>query len=161
MYLRLSFLIMLLCYLPLKAQVDTFAFATTQKDTVLFSSLSFEDFKKAAAFENKPYFIMFSAPWCKPCHRIKNEIFTLPKIVQLANEQFLAYYVDIENFDGMEINEEFKITQLPTILFFDPKGNRTDKATGFFDGYYFFLKMRSKIPPHLRNVEWDHIYQEE
>lgn len=160
MYLKVSFLSLFMAWVSVHAQMDTMMVTVIKKDTVVFSSLSFEDFKKAAAFENKPYFIMFSAPWCKPCHRIKNEIFTLPKIVQLANEQFLAYYIDIENFDGMEINEEFKITQLPTILFFDPRGNRTDKATGLFDGYYFFLKMRSKIPPHLRNIEWDHIYQE-
>jgi len=129
------------------------------KDTVLFSDLSFSQFKLAAAFENKPYFIMFSASWCAPCHRIKKEVFTHPKIVQLANEHYMAYWVDIESFNGIEINNTYKISQLPTILFFDPKGRIIDKAIGYFDSYYLFKKLREHIPPGQRNVEWEHSYE--
>lgn len=132
--------------------------STRVDSQVQFSETSFIDFKKQAAFENKPYFIMFSASWCSPCKRIKKEIFTHPKIASLANEHFLVFEVDIESFDGLEINNEFKVSQLPTILFFDPKGKLTDKATGFFDAYYFFKKLRAKIPPHLRTIDWDHSY---
>lgn len=132
--------------------------STVLDSKVLFSEVSFDNFKKQAAFENKPYFIMFSASWCSPCKRIKKEIFTHPKIAAIANEHFLVFEVDIESFDGLEINNEFKVSQLPTILFFDPKGKPIDKATGFFDAYYFFKKLRAKIPPHLRTIDWDHTY---
>jgi thiol-disulfide isomerase/thioredoxin len=37
-------------------------------DTVAFSQLDFDAFQKQAKFENKPYFIMFGASWCAPCH---------------------------------------------------------------------------------------------
>jgi thioredoxin-related protein len=99
---------------------------------------------------------MFSASWCAPCHRIKNEIFTHPKIAQIVNENYLAYWVDIESFDGLEVNNTFRVSQLPTLLFFDPKGNPIDKAIGYFDGYYLFKKFRAHIPPAQRNVEWEH-----
>jgi thioredoxin-related protein len=124
-------------------------------DSVIFSKLDFESFKKLARFENKPYFIMFSAPWCAPCHRIKNEIFTNAQIVPLANQNYLAYYIDLENFDGAEINSRFfKVSQLPTILFFDPTGHQTDQAIGFYDGYYFFRKLRAHIPPSKWGRDW-------
>ena len=125
-------------------------------DTVIFSDLSFKKFTEQAKFENKPYIIMFSASWCAPCHRIKNEIFTHPKIAQIVNENYLAYWVDIESFDGLEVNNTFRVSLLPTLLFFDPKGNPIDKAIGYFDGYYLFKKFRAHIPPSQRNVEWDH-----
>ena len=98
---------------------------------------------------------MFSAPWCAPCHRIKNEIFTNAQIVPLANQNYLAYYIDLEDFDGAEINSRFfKVSQLPTILFFDPTGHQTDQAIGFYDGYYFFRKLRAHIPPSKWGRDW-------
>ena len=125
------------------------------KDTVIFSHLDFEAFRKQARFENKPYFILFSASWCAPCHRIKNEIFTNQQIAALANENYLAYYMDLENFDAVEINSKlFKVSQLPTVIFFDPKGVETDQAIGVFDGYYFFRKLRSHIPPTKWGPDW-------
>jgi thioredoxin-related protein len=128
----------------------------TVKDTVIFSHLDFEAFRRQARFENKPYFIMFSASWCAPCHRIKNEIFTNSQIAALANDNYLAYYMDLENFDAVEINSKlFKVSQLPTVIFFDPRGVETDHAIGFFDGYYFFRKLRSHIPPTRWGRDWE------
>ena len=124
-------------------------------DTVIFSQLNFKDFKLKAQFENQPYFIMFSASWCAPCRRIKSEIFSNPQIVTLANQNYLAYYMDLENFEDVEINSKlFKVSQLPSILFFDPMGKETDKAIGFFDAYYFFRKLRAHIPPSRRGADW-------
>ena len=117
--------------------------------------LDFDAFRKQARFENKPYFIIFSASWCAPCHRIKNELFTNQQIAALANQNYLAYYLDLESFDGVEINSKrFKVSQLPTILFFDPQGKETDRAIGYFDGYYFFRKLRAHIPPSKWGKDW-------
>ena len=135
--------------------------STVTIDTVAFSLLPFQKFTEQAKFENKPYIIMFSASWCAPCHRIKNEIFTHPKIAQIVNENYLAYWVDIESFDGLEVNNTFRVSQLPTILFFDPKGNPIDKAIGYFDGYYLFKKFRTHIPPAQRTIEWEHKVEDE
>ena len=128
---------------------------STVKDTVIFSKMKFEDFKVYAKFENKPYFIMFGASWCAPCHRIKNELFINPQIVALANQNYMAYYIDLESFDGVEINSKFfKVSQLPTVIFFDPRGVETDRAIGVFDGYYFFRKLRAHIPPAQWGKDW-------
>ncbi len=127
----------------------------TVKDTVIFSGLDFNSFRKQARYENKPYFIMFSASWCAPCHRIKNELFTNQQIAALSNQNYLAYYIDLESFDGAEINSKlFKVSQLPTVLFFNPQGAETDRAIGFFDGYYFFRKLRSHLPPAQWGKDW-------
>ena len=98
---------------------------------------------------------MFSASWCAPCHRIKNELFTNQQIAALSNQNYLAYYIDLESFDGAEINSKlFKVSQLPTVLFFNPQGAETDRAIGFFDGYYFFRKLRSHLPPAQWGKYW-------
>jgi hypothetical protein len=33
--------------------------------------------------------------------RIKNELFTNQQIAALANQNYLAYYIDLENFDNL------------------------------------------------------------
>jgi thioredoxin-related protein len=135
--------------------IPTDTFIASVRDTVIFSDLAFDAFQKQARFDNKPYFIMFSAPWCAPCHRIKNELFTNEQIAALANQNYLAYYIDLESFDGAEINSKlFKVSQLPTVIFFDPRGVETDRAIGFFDGYYFFRKLRAHIPPAQWGSDW-------
>jgi thioredoxin-related protein len=127
-----------------------------KKDSVKFSSQDLESFRSKARFENKPYFIFFSAPWCAPCHRIKNEIFTNTQIASLANDNYLAFYMDLESFDGAEMNSRYyKVSQLPTVLFFDPQGKQTDMAIGYFDGYYFFRKLRAHVPPAKWGKDWE------
>jgi len=125
-------------------------------DTVVFSSLDLEGFEKLARFENKPYIIFFTASWCAPCHRIKNEIFTNDKIASIANSNYLAYNLDIESFDGADANRlSYHISQLPTLLVFDPRGKQLDKAIGYFDGYYLFKKLRAHIPPSKWGKDWN------
>lgn len=157
--MRCLLLSLALCfYLFSSAQDSSFVShdtATAPKDTVTFSKLDFNAFKNLAQFQNKPYFIMFSASWCAPCQRIKNELFTNQQIAILSNKNYLAYYIDLESFDGAEINSKFfKVSQLPTIIFFDPKGRETDRAIGYFDGYYFFRKLRAHIPNEVWGKDW-------
>ena len=137
------------------ATISTDTFIASVRDTVAFSGLAFDAFQKQAKYENKPYFIMFGASWCAPCHRIKNELFANEQIASLANQNFLAYFIDLESFDGAEINSKlFKVSQLPTVIFFDPRGIETDRAIGYFDGYYFFRKLRAHIPPSRWGNDW-------
>ena len=124
-------------------------------DSVHFSHLSFGAFQKQARTQNKPYYILFTASWCAPCHRIKSEVLSNPQIYILSNDNYLAYTIDLENFDDIATNSKlFHVSQLPTILFFDPHGKQTDKAIGYFDGYYFFKKLRAHIPPSRWGSDW-------
>ena len=155
-YLLLS---LALCFYLLSSAQDSSIVqndtVSAPKDTVTFSKLDFSAFKQLAKFQNKPYFIMFSASWCSPCQRIKNELFTNQQIATFSNQNYLAYYIDLESFDGAEINSKFfKVSQLPTIIFFDPKGIETDRAIGYFDGYYFFRKLRAHIPNDVWGKDW-------
>jgi thioredoxin-related protein len=158
--MRYLLLLLALCIFSVSYAQDSIASVhdtlTMYTDTVVFYRQDFEAFQKQARFENKPYFILFSASWCAPCQRIKNELFTNAQIADLANQNYLAYYMDLESFDGAEINSKlFKVSQLPTVIFFDPRGAETDRAIGYFDGYYFFRKLRAHIPPLRWGKDWE------
>lgn len=125
------------------------------KDTAIYFSKDFKQFKEQVGFENKPYIIFFTASWCAPCHKIKEEALTHPKIVQLLNDNYLLYMLDMENFDDMEVNEkDYHIQQLPTLLIFNPKGQLIDKAIGYYEPYYLFKKIRNQLPPYKQGKDW-------
>lgn len=124
-------------------------------DTIRFVHMQYDTFTSLVRFENKPYIILFTASWCVPCQRLKREVFTDLQIAALVNNNYLAYYIDLENFDDLEVNSKlFHVEQLPTILFFNPMGRQTDKAVGFFDAHYFWRKLREHIPPTQRGSDW-------
>ena len=148
-----SFIILLIYSLFCTAQDSTVN--VNPIDSVHFSHLSFGAFQKQARAQNKPYYILFTASWCAPCHRIKSEVLTHPRIYGLSNENYLAYTLDLENFEDIEINSRlFKVSQLPTILFFDASGKKIDKAIGYFNAYYLFKKLRGHIPVSRWGAEW-------
>lgn len=148
---------MVLCLLlwlsvPAMAQDTT---AVPGRDTVRFVHMPYDTFSALVRFENKPYIILFTASWCVPCQRIKKEVFTNPQIASLVNDNYLAYYIDLENFDDLEVNSRlFHVEQLPTIYFFDPRSRLIDKAVGFFDAHYMWRKLREHIPPSQRGADW-------
>lgn len=66
--------------------------------------------------KNKKNFILdFSARWCRPCNKL------YPSLQRLASEyeNITFYKVDISENDESGISDEYNITSLPTILFFN------------------------------------------
>lgn len=119
----------------------------TGNDTVIFYKQSYDSLKADAKAKNKPYMLVFGASWCQHCKRVKNEVFTNQAVAQLLNQRFLVYYVDLESFDGLEVNNEFNVKDLPTIKFFDAKGNEQETIKGYFENYYLFKKLKAYVVP--------------
>jgi thioredoxin-related protein len=119
----------------------------TGTDTVVFYKKSFDSLKVEARAKNKPYMLVFGASWCQHCKRVKTEVFTNQAVAQLLNTRYLVYYVDLESFDGLEVNNEFEVKDLPTIKFFDAKGNEQETIKGYFDNYYLFRKLKAYVVP--------------
>lgn len=143
------------CFFCLLPPFAANAQQTEPSDSLFFYEGNFNSFQQRAAFENKPYLVFFTAPWCAPCHRLINEVFPQPKISAILKNSYLLYRIDLDDLNDAQLNKSlFNVEQLPTILFFDPKGKRTDSATGFFDGYYLFKKLRAHIPPSQRGSDW-------
>ena len=75
--------------------------------------------------DNNEYVVVkFGAEWCGPCKQIA------PVLEQLADEyQDRIKYVPIEVEESTEITAEYKIRNVPTIIFIK-KGEIQDKAVG-------------------------------
>lgn len=108
----------------------------------LFTRLPLEDIKIQAAFEKKIYYIDFSADWCQPCKLMDQTTFRDYEVVKYTQENFYAVQLDMSDFDAIEMQAKYKITSLPTILFFDYTGKLIGRTTGLQTGTLFLSKLK-------------------
>ena len=100
----------------------------------LFTTLSFaavkhtKDIKdlKAAFKSGVPVVVKLGADWCPPCQKMK------PIIEALSKEQDgKAVFLDINIEKDREIARKYKVRLIPTILFYDKRGNLKLRTEGF------------------------------
>ncbi len=117
-------------------------------DTLRYFDGSFKSLKRESVRLKQPYALLFGASWCAPCHALQRDVLNSDVIASFANSHFLIKYVDLESFEGLEVNNEFKINQLPTMLFFDPSGKKIDDIVGLVEINQMYKRMRinSGIP---------------
>jgi thiol-disulfide isomerase/thioredoxin len=80
-----------------------------------------EVMKKAGA-EGKLYFVDFYADWCTPCKWMDQTVFADKEIEQALTASYIPIKVNIDDIDGFEMKQKYKISVLPTIMIFNSKG---------------------------------------
>ena len=83
---------------------------------------SFTSAKIKAAEEGKLFFLDFTASWCTPCKWMEETTFTDPTLAAYVKENYVALQVDIDDFDGYALKQQYKINILPSLLIFNSKG---------------------------------------
>jgi thiol:disulfide interchange protein len=109
-------------------------------DTTLnnpFSTLYWDAFKRQVDSLKRPYYIDFSATWCGPCKALDNTVFNDPRVIEITQRGMLAKKIDVDDFDGIGVTETFKITSLPTVVFFDSSGKIKNRVEGLYTVDYF------------------------
>ncbi|MCD6379005.1 protein-disulfide reductase DsbD [bacterium] len=81
-----------------------------------------------AKLSGKPIMMDFTADWCIPCHELDHKTFSNPEVMNLARD-LITIKVELtnSNANSEKIKKEFNIKGVPTILFFDSKGNQISK----------------------------------
>lgn len=82
------------------------------------------------------FVVMFSATWCKPCHKM------YPILKELRKEGYIVYIytLNTEEFEDLNLDSKFQVRAYPTFVFFD-KGKETHRMLGKQDIDKFY--------PHL------------
>lgn len=95
----------------------------------------------AAIAANKPIFLMFTASWCGPCQKLKNEILYKPNIWSSLNQHFIVHMIDVDKHKtDVELFKSVFDGRVPTIFFLDRGGkNFTGRHVGGFDSVQQFI----------------------
>lgn len=99
-----------------------------------FTNASWNEIVAQAKKDNKYIFVDAYATWCGPCKLLKSETFKEKEAAIFFNKNFINITIDMESKEGMLLDEKWKITAYPTLLFFNPQGELVMKNLGFVNG---------------------------
>lgn len=87
-----------------------------------FTDISLTTAKEIAAAEGKFIFVDFYANWCVPCKWMDETTYSDNKVIETLNSNFIPVKVNIDDFDGYNLKEEYDVKVLPTVLVMDQNG---------------------------------------
>lgn len=87
--------------------------------------------------ENKLIFLDAYTSWCRPCIQMAKDVFTLDKVADFYNGNFVNVTMDMEKGDGPAVNKKYQITAYPAFVFIDGDGNLVHRDGGFQEAKEF------------------------
>jgi thioredoxin-related protein len=86
--------------------------------------------KAMAAQEGKLILIDFTAKWCTNCKMLEEYTLTNPDVVDYIKGHYLPVKVNVDDFDGMDLKNQYQVGNLPTLMVLDSKGVLLDRHVG-------------------------------
>ena len=100
---------------------------------MVFIHEKFGEAIEKARSENKIVFIDAYTTWCGPCKQMDKNTFSDENVATFFNEKFVNLKLDMERGDGLTIQQRYKISAFPTLLFLNADGEVVHKVVGFQD----------------------------
>ncbi len=108
---------------------------------VEFSDTSYEAAVERAAREDKPVFLDFTASWCRPCRMMDSQVFPDSSLGALVNEHFVAFKVDTQTPEGVQVATKYGISFLPTMIVLDSREQEIKRIKGYRDPVSLILEL--------------------
>lgn len=77
---------------------------------------------------------VFTTEWCGPCKMMKNTY-----LYDLIDNGYNIQFIDID--EDPELGAQFKVTAVPTTVFFDDEDNIVNEVVGFMPQVKFLQNM--------------------
>lgn len=87
-----------------------------------------------AELEEKGFFVYFSARWCAPCQIMNRTTFQDQNLAEYIKENTIPVKMDIDTDYGKLWQDQFNVTAIPTLIFFDQWGNEVQRMTSGITG---------------------------
>lgn len=105
--------------------------AINEKVTLDLLPLSYFHAKEKSTHEDKLMYIKFGAKWCLPCRQMEKTTFKDERVIDFSNKNYVSLSVDVDDFDGINMQSYFNVKFLPTLLIFNSQGNFIAKYVNF------------------------------
>ena len=102
----------------------------TTAQGIKFEKGSWAEIKAKAQAENKFIFVDAYTAWCGPCKMQDKKVFPLKEVGDFFNKNYVSYKIDIEKGEGRGFAKKYKIRVVPTMLYFNSKGEIVHKTVG-------------------------------
>lgn len=112
----------------------------------IFSNLTIDKARQAAAKDNKLLIIDFGAVWCPPCRAMDQVTWVDPTVVAWIKKNAIALQIDVDK--DRDIAQEMDVQAFPTVLIFKPRNlaKEADRKIGFQSPSILLKWLNSKVP---------------
>jgi len=110
--------------------LTSFRFAGDKKE-INFIDNDWKAAKDASKAQDKPIFVFLYTSTCQISARMKDEVFTNPKVATEFNDKFICVMMDMDAFQNQLHVNAWKATGSPTWVFLDKNRDLALKESGF------------------------------
>lgn len=111
--------------------IRTAKIKSENKRHIAFEKLDWKDILAKAKKEKKLIFVDAYTVWCRPCIQMAKDVFTLDKVADFYNGNFINVSMDMEKGVGPSLAKKYNVTAYPTFLFIDGSGKLVHTGLGF------------------------------
>lgn len=83
--------------------------------------------------------------WCGPCKYMANNVFTIERVGNFFNDNFVNVKIDMEKGEGIELAKKYQIKAYPTFLILDSDGNEINRIVGGGEADQFIEKVKGAL----------------
>ena len=102
-----------------------------------FEELSWEEALIESKRTNKLVFLYAYTEWCEPCKEMEEYTFSDLEVSNYFNKTFINLAMDMEDYPGIELSEQFSASAFPTYLFVNEAGEVVHRGCGAMDAADF------------------------
>lgn len=121
-------LILLCCLIPLGASAQ-----------IKFDVETWDDAISKSRMSGKLIFLNAYSEWCEPCQEMEEYTFTDLEVANYYNSNFINIQLDMEDYPGVELAEEFSVGVFPSYLFVNGNGRVIHRGCGAMDANQFLI----------------------
>ena len=115
------------------------------KRHIVFDDSNWKGVLAKAKSEHKLVFLDAYTMWCRPCIQMAKDVFTLDKVADFYNKNFINVSMDMEKGEGPSIVKQYKIGAYPDFLFIDGDGNLVHRGGGYQEAAEFIILGKSAV----------------
>jgi thioredoxin 1 len=105
--------------------------ATRTVTKVAFANMDWETAQKKAIQDAKLFFVDFDANYCATCRNMEQSTYMDNTLSSYMSQNVVAMRVDVQDFDGVMLSQQYEVEALPTLLVFDASGKLVNKMVGY------------------------------
>lgn len=110
--------------------------------TELHWAKSFREAVETARKEHRMVMMKFTAEWCGPCKDLETLTLSDPSVAaEMAH--VVAVRLDVDTKEGRQVSDDFRVSNLPTVVFMTPEGIEISRVVGLYPPDQFLSAYRS------------------
>ncbi len=117
------------------------------QDMLHFDEQGYAAALQRSKMEKKPIFYMVYATWCPHCNKMKEQVFTDPKVVDFFSKHFVCAWQDIEQGEGQALKKKFGVHFFPYFAFLDENGTILYAINGEFKADDLIAEAHNALDP--------------